>query len=163
MACGVPCVLTDIPCHHGYGDEQYALFVPPSNPVEMAEAIVLAARHESTRAALRAAGLLTARRHTFDGHVTDLENALATVLAAHRTDAPATPTATGDTPAPAAVLTPAPRPGTPGDAELSQLTQAAAETLRGLEAAYAAIDRPDDAARHREAADLLTASARPRP
>lgn len=73
MACGVPCVLTDIPCHRGYAEGPYALFVPPQRPHEMAEALVLATGHPNVRNGLRDQGLEVARRHNFDDHVGDLE------------------------------------------------------------------------------------------
>ncbi|MEQ1631228.1 MAG: glycosyltransferase family 4 protein, partial [Planctomycetota bacterium] len=44
MACGVPCVLTDIPCYRAHGNTSYALFVPADDAAAMAEALVLAAR-----------------------------------------------------------------------------------------------------------------------
>jgi len=53
MACGVPCVLTDIPCFRGYGEGQYALFVPPQDPAAMAEAMVVASRMPAVRSELR--------------------------------------------------------------------------------------------------------------
>lgn len=90
MACGVPAVLTDIPCFRGYGDGQYALFVEPQDPAQMAEAIVLAAGHAELRGELRATGLATADRYTIDNHVTELEAAFAKV-AAH-SGAPSQPT-----------------------------------------------------------------------
>ena len=77
MACGVPCVLTDIPCHRGYDDRPYALFVPPRNPQAMAEAIGLAARHERVRTRLRERGLEVAQRYDFEDHVDDLEHTFA--------------------------------------------------------------------------------------
>lgn len=83
MACGVPCVLTDIPCHGGYGKNDYALFVPARDPQEMAEALVIAAKHPSARSALRRAGIETAQAYTYDNHVTELEHAFAQIAAAH--------------------------------------------------------------------------------
>ena len=81
MACGVPCVLTDIPCYRGYSEEDYALFVPPRDPVAMAEAIVRAAHDPARRAALRAAGLGTAALYHQDRHVAALEQAFSAILA----------------------------------------------------------------------------------
>ena len=43
-------------------DVPVAAFVPPSDPTEMAEAIVVAARHEPARATLRQTALRTAAR-----------------------------------------------------------------------------------------------------
>ena len=89
MACGVPSVLTDIPCHGGYGETDYALFVPPRNPREMAEALVVAAKHPVVRKGLREHGLLTARLYNYDNHVSELENAFAKIAAHERSHEPA--------------------------------------------------------------------------
>jgi glycosyltransferase involved in cell wall biosynthesis len=95
MACGVPCVLTDIPCFRGYGDGQHALFVPPRDAGAMAEALVVAGRLGPVRAALREAGLRTARRFTQDAHGERLEQALLAIAvhgrSAHRSPIRALP------------------------------------------------------------------------
>ncbi len=80
MACGIPAVLTEIPCHHGYGDGQYALFVTPKSPVDMAEALVLAAKHPALRQELRNNGLALAKAYTRKNHVDDLEDAFEEIL-----------------------------------------------------------------------------------
>ncbi|MCA8950031.1 MAG: glycosyltransferase [Planctomycetes bacterium] len=87
MACGVPTVLTDIPCFRSHaartgGDDGYALFVPPNDPAAMAEAIVVAGRMPEVRAGLRRAGLALAAGYTRDGHGRALEAALQRCLAA---------------------------------------------------------------------------------
>ncbi|GAB4155285.1 MAG: glycosyltransferase family 4 protein [Planctomycetota bacterium] len=79
MACGVPAVLTDIPCYRSYGEGGYALFVPPRDPIAMAEAMVAAARLPAVRSALRANGLAAASRFTIEAHGTELENALLAI------------------------------------------------------------------------------------
>jgi Flp pilus assembly protein TadD len=84
MACGVPCVLTDIPCFRGYGAGQYALFVPPRDPAAMAEAIVLGARMPALRAELRAAGLEVSSRYRRETHGAALEQALLAIAAPAR-------------------------------------------------------------------------------
>jgi glycosyltransferase involved in cell wall biosynthesis len=68
MACGVPCVLTDIPCFRSHGSGDCALFVPPKDPQAMAEALVVAAGVPAVRSALRAGGLRTAARYHPDTH-----------------------------------------------------------------------------------------------
>ena len=81
MACGVPCVLTDIPCFRAHGDGQYALFVPPRDPAAMAEALVLAARVPAIRAGLRAGGIAAAARYTQQRHGESLDAALRSFCA----------------------------------------------------------------------------------
>ncbi len=81
MACGVPCVLTDIPCHRGYADVPFALFVPPSDPAAMAEAIVTASV-ASLRQTLRQNGLAVAARYGQRAHVDALERVLTSIVGA---------------------------------------------------------------------------------
>ena len=80
MACGVPTVLTDIPCFrsHGQGndDDHYALFVPPKDAAALAEAIVVAGRMPDVRHALRRKGIELASRYTPDHHGQEFEAAL---------------------------------------------------------------------------------------
>lgn len=76
MACGVPCVLADIPCVRAYGPGDYALFVPPSNPIAMARAIVKLVADSSLRQALRHQGRAIASQMTPDRHLAALERAL---------------------------------------------------------------------------------------
>ena len=80
MACGVPAVLTDIPCHRGYAEGQYALFVPPQSPQQMAEALVIASGHPQVRSGLRERGLAVAKLYNFDDHVADLERAFCEIV-----------------------------------------------------------------------------------
>jgi tetratricopeptide (TPR) repeat protein len=80
MACGVPAVLTEIACHQGYGERQYALFVTPQSPVDMAEALVLVAKHRPIQDELRSNGLTVAQTYTLKNHVDDLEEAFADLL-----------------------------------------------------------------------------------
>lgn len=80
MACGVPCVLTDIACFRGHGDGDYALFVPPSDPVAMAEALVVLAGVPTLRATLRQNGIRAAARYRRDAHGRQLEQALQLAL-----------------------------------------------------------------------------------
>lgn len=80
MACGVPAVLTDIPCFrshgNGGGDDHFALFVPPQDPAAMAEAIVVAGRVPDVRSGLRREGLAVAARYSRDHHGEQLESTL---------------------------------------------------------------------------------------
>jgi glycosyltransferase involved in cell wall biosynthesis len=79
MACGVPCVLTDVPCFRAHGDGAYATFVPPRSPAAMAEALVVAGRVEDVRSALRTAGIAAAARYTQQAHGQALEQALLAI------------------------------------------------------------------------------------
>lgn len=80
MACGVPTVLTDIPCFRAHGEadgnQGYALFVPPSDPAAMAEALVVASSMPEVRMNLRNEGLRIAARYHPDRHGEALERAL---------------------------------------------------------------------------------------
>jgi glycosyltransferase involved in cell wall biosynthesis/thioredoxin-like negative regulator of GroEL len=80
MACGIPSVLTDIPCFRSHGDgrseDLYAMFVPPRDPAAMAEALIVTGRVPEVRTALRREGLRTASRYTRDRHGADLEAVL---------------------------------------------------------------------------------------
>lgn len=145
MACGVPCVLTDIPCHRDYGDAQYALFVAPRNPHSMAEALVMASGHPAARAALREHGLRTARAFNYEDHVNDLERAFTEIMDAERTGI--TKPARADL---ECKITPQLDEG-----ELAGMTRAAAEALRCLADAYSASQRYGEAANHLEAAAKL--------
>ena len=82
MACGVPCVLTDIPCFRSHGDGNYALFVPARDPAAMAEALVLAGRMPEIAAALREGGIAAAQRYTQHAHGIAIEAALQRAVAA---------------------------------------------------------------------------------
>lgn len=76
MACGIPCVLTDVPCMRQHGPDGHALFVPSGDAPALAEALVVAARVPWLRAALREAGLAVAARYTQDAHGSQLERVL---------------------------------------------------------------------------------------
>lgn len=89
MACGVPCIMTDVPCFRGYSDRQHALFVPPKDPAAMAEAIVIAATHPSVGQWLRGEGLAAAARFTRVHHVDAVESAFRAVIAEHAESAKA--------------------------------------------------------------------------
>lgn len=81
MACGIPCVLTDIPCFRGYGQGQYALFAAPGSASQLAEALVIAAKHPQVTDQLRRQGLRVAAAHTADNHIAELEQVLDEILA----------------------------------------------------------------------------------
>jgi glycosyltransferase involved in cell wall biosynthesis len=103
MACGVPSVLTDIPCfrNHGklVGHDRYALFVEPKDPRAMAEAIVLAGALPDVRTALRAGGIEVAGHYRPEYHGEQLEAVLQQLAdaqppqAAPASAAPAAPAA----------------------------------------------------------------------
>jgi glycosyltransferase involved in cell wall biosynthesis len=99
MACGVPCVLTDVPCFRAHGDGQYAVFVPPRDPAAMAEALVVTAHMPDVRSALRTAGIAVAQRYTQHAHGTALEAALLEIALAGRNGIRALPKLTPTEPA----------------------------------------------------------------
>jgi glycosyltransferase involved in cell wall biosynthesis len=80
MACGIPAVLTDIPCFRGYGEGQYALFVPPEDPAAMAEALTIAALEPDTRRSLRDQALAVAGRYRRDRKTEQIERAFSTFV-----------------------------------------------------------------------------------
>src|SRR5712671_1243670 len=81
MACGVPCVLTDVPCFRSHGDGSHALFAPAKDAAAMAEGLVVAASVPALRQALREQGLLAAARYHRDAHGEQLQAALAAIVA----------------------------------------------------------------------------------
>ncbi len=95
MACGVPTVLTDVPCFRGHGDgagdDRFALFVPPGDAAAMAEALVLAASLPEVRATLRREGIALAARYHGDRHGEALERAFEAFLADARAAAETAP------------------------------------------------------------------------
>lgn len=80
MACGVPSVLTSIPCFRNHaqlvGHDRYALFVEPQDPAAMAEALVLAGALPDVRGALRQGGLEVADQYRPQLHGEQLEAVL---------------------------------------------------------------------------------------
>lgn len=72
MACGVPTVLTDVPCFRDHqamaGNEHYAMFVPPNDPAALAEAIVVAGAIPEVRTTLRREGLALAAHYRQEAH-----------------------------------------------------------------------------------------------
>ncbi len=138
MACGVPCVLTDIPCFRGYGTGQYALFVPPKSPMDMAEAMVMASCHPAVSQDLRRIGLQVASKYTQQNHINDLEQCLQEILATHLPKhSPATPT-TSETSA-----TPQ-----PNDIDLNELSQGIVQALRQASDLYLAQGQYGEAVQH---------------
>lgn len=85
MACGVPSVLTDIPCFRNHSKlvdhDRYALFVDAQDPTAMAEAIVLAGALPDVRTALRAGGIEVASHYHPDRHGEQLEDVLQNLVA----------------------------------------------------------------------------------
>ena len=80
MACGVPCVLTEVPCFTGYGEGQYALFAEPGDAQQIAEALVIVSKHPKVAAQLRHDGICVARKYTPENHMADLERAFNEIL-----------------------------------------------------------------------------------
>lgn len=80
MACGVPSILTNIPCFRNHeklvGHNRYALFVDPKDPTAMAESLVLAGALPDVRTALRAGGIEVASHYHPECHGDQLEAAL---------------------------------------------------------------------------------------
>ena len=153
MACGVPTVLTDIPCFrsHGKGDgnDPYALFVPPADPAAMAEALVVAGRMADVRAGLRREGLAVAGRYTPDAHGRELEATLQQLVGGARTGTPATGTLR-------LVGAPAACPVGSDDTVGDDDERAAVDLLAGLRAEA---ERSRAAGRHVEATRFLAAAA----
>ncbi len=148
MACGVPCVLTDIPCFRGYGSGQYALFVPPQDPAAMAEGIVVAGRMPDVRKDLRRNGLATAARFHRDAHCRELEAALLAFA--------------GVTPQPTPLSTAAPvapRNATPAaaPAELATAARLTAEAIANLQRAGEVLRRHGEWRRAAAVAEALAA------
>ncbi|MGE3171427.1 MAG: glycosyltransferase [Planctomycetota bacterium] len=144
MACGVPCVLTDVPCFRGHDAPHAALFVPARDPAAMAEALVVAGRVPEVADSLRAQGLALAARYTQDAHGAALERALQTVAGAAAPTAPrtlATPTS-----APVIVA---------DDGEDAAPIASHAQLFEALRAAAADSGARND---HGRAADLLAAA-----
>ncbi|MFK7739020.1 MAG: glycosyltransferase [Planctomycetota bacterium] len=112
MACGVPSVLTDIPCFRNHerlvGHDRYALFVEAKDPAAMAEALVLAGALPEIRSALREAGFEVADKYRLQEHGEQFE-ALLQRLVVDAGPSAATPSATS-LPSPCAVPPPPPAP-----------------------------------------------------
>jgi len=82
MACGVPCVLTEIPAYLGFGSgREHALFVPPRDPVAVADAVHRVLSDPMVRGELRAAGLTVAAHYPVEAAVERLEGVLLAHLA----------------------------------------------------------------------------------
>ncbi|MCA8964455.1 MAG: tetratricopeptide repeat protein [Planctomycetes bacterium] len=86
MACGVPTVLTDVPCVRdhgaGKGEDLFSLFVPPGDANAMAEAMVIATSLPEVRTTLRREGLAVAQRYTPERHTELLDAALRSFVPA---------------------------------------------------------------------------------
>jgi len=72
MACGVPTILTDVPCFRDHaalaGNDHYAMFVPPNDPAALAEAIVVAGAMMDVRTTMRREGLRLAAHYRQETH-----------------------------------------------------------------------------------------------
>jgi glycosyltransferase involved in cell wall biosynthesis len=77
MACGVPCVLTEIPSYLSFGSGRtYACFVPPRDPIAVAEAVDRILSDQELWGQLRTAGLQLAAHYPIEAAVKRLERAL---------------------------------------------------------------------------------------
>jgi glycosyltransferase involved in cell wall biosynthesis len=84
MACGVPCVLTEIPSYLSFGrGRNYALFVPPRDPIAVAQAVDQVLGDPALWGRLRATGLGVAARYPVEAVLERLEG----VLLGHLRDA----------------------------------------------------------------------------
>jgi hypothetical protein len=93
MACGVPVILTEVPCFRDHGaadgNDRFALFVPPGDAAAMAEALVVAGGMPEVRNELREQGLAVAGRYHPDRHGRALEAVLRRCVDSARTTQPA--------------------------------------------------------------------------
>lgn len=76
MACGVPCVLTDIPCFRAHGLGDSAWFVPPRDAAAFARAIAAIPRDPQRRQRAIEEGLTVAQRYSRQARTDRLEQAL---------------------------------------------------------------------------------------
>lgn len=83
LSCGIPTVLTDIPCFRGYGDEEYAVFVPPKDPEAMAKAIIKIISSEELQLTLRREALTLAEKYKPQYHINELENLFKRIIESH--------------------------------------------------------------------------------
>lgn len=81
LSCGIPAVLTDIPCFRGYGEGEYTLFVPPKDPAAMAKAILEIIGSEERQKRLRSEALTLAEKYRPEHHIDSLENLFREILA----------------------------------------------------------------------------------
>ncbi|HEX5052425.1 MAG TPA: glycosyltransferase family 4 protein, partial [Planctomycetota bacterium] len=90
MACGVPAVLTEVPCFLAHadvlGNDRFALWVPPRDAAAMAEALVIAGAIPEVRSSLRREGLQLAGHYHSDRHGEELEAALVACVEANATN-----------------------------------------------------------------------------
>jgi glycosyltransferase involved in cell wall biosynthesis len=81
MACGLPCVLSQIPSYLSFATERsYALFVPPRDPAAVADAVDRLLRDPDLGACLRKAGLEVASQYPIEAVARRLEQVLLTQL-----------------------------------------------------------------------------------
>jgi glycosyltransferase involved in cell wall biosynthesis len=67
MACGIPCVLTRIPCYLAWGSSlDFAHFVPPRKPEEIVLGVVRLMKDRDYRERIRQRGFEIARRYSLD-------------------------------------------------------------------------------------------------
>jgi glycosyltransferase involved in cell wall biosynthesis len=102
MACGVPTILTDVPCFRDHealaGNDHYAMFVPPNDPGALAEAIVVAGAMPDVRTTMRREGLRLAAHYRPDTHGRALLQVFEQAAAARRGNDPHALRLVDDTP-----------------------------------------------------------------
>jgi len=82
MAAGLPTVLTDIPAHRAIAPgDAHAMFVPPSDPIAMADAIERIIREPHLAHGLRKTGAAVAARYDWDTRLDRLEAVLDSLRA----------------------------------------------------------------------------------
>ncbi len=84
LACGVPSILTDIPCVRSYGNREFALLAPPGDAESMGAALLLLARRGDLRARLREEGLRVARSFSMEARLDLLEGTFEEILEGRR-------------------------------------------------------------------------------
>lgn len=90
MACGVPCVLTAVPCYLGFDAQpDFAHFVPPRDPRAMADGVRRLMEDDAYRAHLTTRGLAVAETHSLERLGRSLVQFFDGLARAHASRAPA--------------------------------------------------------------------------
>lgn len=158
MACGVPCVLTDIPCFRDYGEGDYALFAEPGDAQQVAEAMVILSKHPSAGPQLRQEGIRVARGYTREKHIAELEAAFSEILDQH-CQRPPLDVLISVPPEPREPIEPptsdplrGPVTAAPMNTALTEISRALANSLRVASELHISLGHFDQALRHLQAA-----------